>query len=104
MNRDFLEENWEVSSYNEDTDEQLDYYIDESQCAVGDKAYLYSHEDEELHELEIVHIIARSDDAELYDGFDEDVLLDGESEYEADASAEFFTANDCYLVWFRYAE
>ena len=29
MTREYLEENWEVSSYNEDTEDQLDYYINE---------------------------------------------------------------------------
>ena len=34
----------------------------------------------------------------------DDILIDGEQEYNADASAEFITNNDCYLVWFKYAE
>ena len=96
--------NWELSSYNEDTDEQLDYYINANKCGVGDKAYLYSHEDEELMEMEIVHIISRMDNIELYDNLisDDDVLLDGEDEYNADTSAEFIMDNDCCLVWFKY--
>ena len=52
MTREELK-NWELSEYNEDTDEQLDYYINERQCDIGDKAYLYSHEDYELTEMEI---------------------------------------------------
>ena len=39
---------------------------------------------------------------EYYDDLDEDVLIDGETEYGADTSAEFITDNDCYLVWFKY--
>ena len=42
MFRDILND-WAVSSYNEDTKEQIDYYIDESKCNVGDKAYMYRH-------------------------------------------------------------
>ena len=44
------------------------------------------------------------DNIELYDSQleDEDILLDGEEEYNADTSAEFITDHDCYLVWFRY--
>ena len=103
MTREFLEENWSVSSYNEDTEYQIDFYIYESQCEVGDKAYFYSHEDKELREMEIVHIISLSDDFDLYTKLleDEDVLINGEEEYDADASAEFITDNDSYLVWFR---
>ena len=94
--------NWMLSSYNEDTDDQLDYYMNGLKCAVGDKAYLYSHEDDELTEMEIVHIIFRSDDMEFYDSLDEDVLCDKEEEYEADTSAEFIIDDDCFLVWFKY--
>ena len=102
MTREELK-NWALSEYNEDTEDQLDYYIDERKCDVGDKAYLFSHEDDELTEMEIIHIIARLDDEEYYDELLEtDVLLDGEDKYNADTSAEFITDNDCYLVWFKY--
>lgn len=103
MTREDLK-NWALSEYNEDTEEQLDYYINEYKCDIGNKAYLYSHEDDELTEMEIVHIVSRMDDMELYDELleNEDVLLDGEDEYNADTSAEFITDNDCYLVWFKY--
>jgi hypothetical protein len=94
--------NWALSEYNENTENQLDYYINERKCDVGDKAYLYSHANEELIEMEIVKIFARSEDMEDYDELGEDVLLDGEDEFNADTSAEFITDNDCYLVWFRY--
>lgn len=100
----YLEDLWIVSSYNEDTEEQLDYYINENDCNVGDKAYLYNHEDGKLTEMEIVHIIPRTADMEFYDRLtgSEDVLLDGEEEYFADTSAEFIADYDCYLVWFKY--
>lgn len=96
--------NWIVSEYNEETDEQLDYFINERQCNDGDAAYVYSHEDKQLNELKIVKLICRTDDMEVYDKLveNEDVLLDGENEYNADTSAEFITDNDCYLVWFKY--
>ena len=34
-------QNWAISSYNENTMEQFDFYINEHACSVGDKAYLY---------------------------------------------------------------
>lgn len=104
MTRAELEKNWDLSAYEEGTEDELDYYINERKCNVGDKAYLYSFADDELIEMEIIHIIARTDDTELYDKLleNEDVLLDGEDEYNADTSAEFITDNDCYMVWFRY--
>lgn len=102
MTREDLK-NWTLSEYNEDTEDQLDYYINERKCDVGDKAYLYSHEDKEFTEMEIIHIICRSDDTFVYDKLlQTEVLLDGEDVYKADTSAEFITDNDCYLVWFRY--
>lgn len=102
MTREDLK-NWTLSEYNEDTEDQLDYYINERKCDVGDKAYLFSHADDELTEMEIVYIICRSDDTFVYDKLLEtEVLLDGEDEFEADTSAEFITDNDCYLVWFKY--
>lgn len=104
MTLNTLKRNWTVSSYNEDTDDQLDYYIKPSHSNVGDKAYLYNHEEEELTEMEIIYIIRRMDDPTLYDYLveDEDVLLEGEDRLNADTSAEFIMDNDCYLVWFKY--
>ena len=95
---------WALSEYNEDSEEQLDYYINEHQCSVGDKAYLYSHENGRFTEMEIKHIISRMEDIESYEELlkNEDVLVDGEDSYMADTSAEFITDNDCYLVWFVY--
>ena len=94
-----LEENWTLSDYDE-----LEYYIDENKCNIGNKAYLYSYEDDELTEMEIIHVICRSDNSDYYDELleNEDVLLDGEDEYKADTSAEFITDNDCYMIWFKY--
>lgn len=102
MKREELEKNWEVSSYEENTEEQLDYYIDLANCKVGDKAYLYRHEEDELIEMEIVYIIWCYDDEEYYYGLGDDVLTEGEDEYKADTSAEFITDDDNCLVWFRY--
>ena len=94
-----LEKNWTLSNYDE-----LDYYINEYKCNVGDKAYMYSYEEEELQEIEIVHVICWSDNPDYYDELleNEDVLLDGECEYNADTSAEFITDDDSYMVWFNY--
>ena len=96
--------NWTLSEYNEDTDEQMDYYINESKCKKGDKAYLYFHKDNELIDMEIINIIKRTDDIEFYDKEieNDDVLIGGEIYYNADTSAEFITDNDSYLVWFKY--
>jgi hypothetical protein len=104
MTREFLEENWVVSSYDEGEDCQLDYYMHEMSCFPGEKAYCYSHEDDELRELEIVHVIARMDNAELYDELiqDDDVLINGEEEYGADCSAEFIAKFSSYLMWLKY--
>ncbi|MBR6365253.1 MAG: hypothetical protein IKS10_04030 [Lachnospiraceae bacterium] len=103
ITREYLEEHWAVSSYNEGTDEQIDYYMNEFSNCPGDKAYMYVHEDDELRELEIVHIVARMDNPDFYDTLiqDDDVLLKGEDEYGADASAEFIGKYSCYLLWFK---
>ena len=73
MTREELKD-WILSEYNEDTEDQLDYYINENKCNVGSKAYRYSHLDNELIEMEIVKIISRSDNMEYYDDLDEDVF------------------------------
>lgn len=97
---------WTLSEYNEGTNAQLDYYINRFHCKENDTAYLYSHEDNTLTKMEIVKIIRRSDDLKYYDSIleNENVLIDGESEYGADTSAEFIMDDDCFLVWFRYKE
>ena len=103
MTLEELEREWEVSSYEEYTSTQLDYYINLASCKVGDRAYLYGHEEDTLDEMTIVYIIWRSDNPEYYDGLlDDDVLIDGEVKYESDTSAEFITDDDCCLVWFQY--
>lgn len=91
------------SDYNENTDDELNYYI-KADCKVGDIAYLYRHEEGKLEKLEIVHLIKRSDNISLYDELikDEDILIAGEIKYGADTAAEFIFDNDCYLVWFDY--
>lgn len=96
-------ETWSLSSYNEGTDDQLDYYINERKAGIGDLAYLYNHEAGEWFKMKILKIIRRSDDPKKYEKLleNEDVLLDGEDEYNADTSAEFITDNDSYLVWFK---
>lgn len=106
MLKEELDQQWTASAYNEDTDDQLVYYIRENACEIGDKAYIYICEDDELCELEIVHIISRKDNFDLYDELieDDDVLINGEEEYNADTSAEFITDDNCYLVWFNYPQ
>ena len=89
------------SAYNEGTDSELDYYIKEPPT-IGDIAWLYAKEYNTIQEMRIKQVICRSDDIEAYDANSEDVLIDGESEYDADTSAEFITDNDSYLVWFDY--
>ena len=90
------------SSYNENTDSELDYYIKEEPPVIGDTAWLYAKEYDTIQEMQIKQVICRSDDVEAYDANSEDILIDGESEYDADTSAEFITDNDSYLVWFDY--
>lgn len=101
-----LEEWWILTEYNENTEDAIDYYLNEHRCEVSDIAYKYDHAEEKLTKLEIVRIIRRSINKEHYDELieDDDVLLNGEMKYNADTSAEFFTYDDCYLVWFKYAE
>lgn len=106
MTREYLEKYYALSSYNEDTPEQLDYYIDENSCEKGDLAFLYSYEEDKIQALAIAKIIRRSDNPSEYDELIKDnyVLLNGEDYYAADTSAEFITDNDCYLVWFKYLD
>ncbi len=106
ITREFLEEHWAVSSYNEGEDCQLDYYMNEFRNCVGDPAYVYVHEDDELRKLEIVHIVASIDDQAYYDKLiqDDDVLINGCDEYGADYSAEFNTMFGSYLLWFKDAQ
>lgn len=104
---DWKKEDWILSEYNENTEEQLDYYLNYKKHEKGDKAYLYYHADKEFVEMEIVHIINRSDDIPNYDAICascNNILLDGECKYSADTSAEFIWGEDSCLVWFKYIE
>lgn len=106
ITKKWLDQNLTVSEYNEGTKEQLNYYLDEANCKVGEKAYLYSYEDQAITKMTILHVISRNDDPKTYDKLiqDDDCLIDGEDAYEADTSAEFITDTNCYLVWFKYQE
>ena len=100
--RRYLDETHERSSYNEGTNDQLDYYIEKDNFTAGATAYLYSHSERKLTKMNIVKTICRSDDISFYDGLNNDVLLLGEVRYNADTSAEFITDTNCYLIWFKY--
>ena len=93
-----------VSSYNEGTDEQIDYYINECDCGTGSAVFMYSHEDNELFELYIARAISRSIDPELYSLLiaNDEVLIDGGGIFNADCGVELISDNDCYLVWFNH--
>lgn len=99
-----LRKDWSVSAYNEDTAEEIEYFMDEDSCSEGSTAYIYFHETGVLMKAEILHIICNLDDMQAYDTLleNEDVLVDEESKYQADTSCEFITDHACYLVWFRY--
>ncbi|MBR6102121.1 MAG: hypothetical protein IKP95_06825 [Ruminococcus sp.] len=103
ITREYLEKNWELSAYDEDTDEEIDYYINGNNVRPGDKAYMYVNEDGELRELEILHTVACSDDPDEYNRLleEEDVLLRLIDEYGADTGAEFITDKDSYLICFK---
>lgn len=92
------------SDYNEDTADELTYYIDCKKHNIGDIAYLYSKADDTLTEMEIIHIVCNLDDMDYYNELlqSDDILIDGESFFNADTSAEFISDDACYLVWFKY--
>ena len=46
MTKNYLDKNYTVSSYNEGTCEQIDYYINENTCENNDIAYRYLHEND----------------------------------------------------------
>ena len=106
MTRTYLEKNWTLSAYNEGDIDQLDYYINENKCDVGDKAFLHSHGTDAITGMEIINVISRNSNPFIYDTLirDDAVLTNGEQAYKADTSAEFITDTDCYLVWFKYTE
>lgn len=99
-----LMRSWSISSYNENTKDQLDYFINENRCNVGSRAYVFNHETNTLSKLSILKVICSMDDPGAYHRLPDDVLIRGEDEYQADTSAEFITDNACYLVWFRYVD
>lgn len=94
------------STYNKNTKKQQDYYIDQKKCDIGDKAYLFSHENKKMTEMTIVHIISRNENPKYYDNLitTADVLKTGETTYNANTSAEFIADDNCYLVWFSYPQ
>lgn len=102
MTKSELINNYIVSSYNENTNDQLDYFVNSNDLNINSESYLYDHAKDEIINMEIIKIIFRSDNPEYYDELDSDCLLDGEDEYSCDTSAEFILDNDCCLIWFRY--
>lgn len=99
-----LSRSWTMSSYNEKSKDQLDYFINENRCNVGSRAYLFEHATNKLQKLSIVKVICNLDDIAAYNALPEDTLLTGEDLYDADTSAEFISDNACYLVWFNYVD
>lgn len=96
----FTKHNWIESSYNEDSSEEMIYYVADN-CKAGDLAYLYMPGQDELSQLRILKTLRRSEDIEYYDSLPEDILIDGEDKFGADTSAEFIYDDDCILVWFE---
>ncbi len=96
-------ENMVQSVYNENTLDEVTFYFNEREQNIGDKVYLREQGDTSLTELEIVHLLRRSDAPEAYDMAvsNEYILPELESVYGAETSAEFITDRDCYLVWLR---
>lgn len=58
MTKNYLEKNYVVSSYNENTNEQMDYYINENSCKKGDAAYLYLHEKIKFRKWKLLKLLA----------------------------------------------
>ena len=79
------------------------FYVD-SDCEPQSVAFLYDKEGDEVVTLIVQRAIFQSEDFDAYDSLPEDVLLKGEEELGSDASAEFITDEDCFLVWFREEE
>lgn len=95
------------SDYNEGTEDEMNYYISVENRNVGDIGYLYSHQDESIIKMTIVHIITnKSISIDMYNRLieDDDVLIKGEEKYNADTSAEFITDDECMLIWFRVVD
>lgn len=96
-------EQMECSSYDEGKSDEHTFYMNERKCEIGNVGYLYDKAGDRFYKLKIVKTICRSDNAERYDNYSSDILVDNEDTYGADTSAEFITEHDCYLVWFVYA-
>lgn len=76
----------------------IGYYLDTPKNRQLLKELGYESNNDRLKKLRSLYI----ESAYNEDTDSEDVLIDGESEYDADTSAEFITDNDSYLVWFDY--
>jgi hypothetical protein len=104
MKKEFVQllQNMIESAYNEDSEDEIIYYIDKKACESGDIAYMYYKNSDTLYKMKIIHAIC-SYKNDLYNELikDEDVLIKGEEKYKADTSAEFITDTKNYLVWFR---
>ena len=97
-----LNKNYIVSSYNKGTNEQIDFYLDKNACKNGDTVCLYSHKNDILKQMEIINAIQWSKDQYICQSSKiKNILHDGEIKYKSDASLEFTSDNDCYLVWLR---
>jgi len=104
MKKEFVQllQNMIESAYNEDSEDEIIYYIDKKAYESGDIAYMYYKNSDTLYKMKIIHVIC-SYKNDLYNELikDEDVLIKGEEKYKADTSAEFITDTKNYLVWFR---
>lgn len=104
MKKEFVQllQNMIESAYNEDSEDEIIYYINKKACESGDIAYMYCKNSDILYKMKIIHVIC-SYKNDLYNELikDEDVLIKGEEKYKADTSAEFITDTKNYLVWFR---
>lgn len=98
------EKDWIISTYNENTADEISYFINSNDLNEGSLSYMYRHDTKQLYEMEITNIIFNDGSLELYDKMieNEDILLNGEEKYNADTSAEFITDDYCCLVWFKY--
>ena len=92
---------WISSSYEEGTEEQVDFFLNINQHNIGDIAYVYTAVDDELNKLKILDLCDRSTNQNKYDCLSDVILDEKAEELNADISAEFITDDNCYLVWFK---
>lgn len=100
------EDEWYRSDYQpDDIAENFSYYIHKDDHSFGDIGYMRS-SDGTFTKLKIVHIISLSENKAAYQllSDDVDVLFKGEKMFEADTSAEFYTADDMFIVWFKIVD